>query len=86
MPMEFSECYPYSVRTATSVFAWFCGQMASFDIEADAWEAVEQGPVEIEQNDPERLGRPVGAGDVVVMLLQEDGTCCDLGEMWAYRP
>jgi hypothetical protein len=86
MPMEFSECYPYSVRTTTSVFAWFCGQMASFDIEADTWERVVQGPVEIERNDPNRLGRPVGAGDVVVMLLQKDDTCCDLGEMWAYRP
>jgi hypothetical protein len=86
MPIEFSECYPYSVRTTTSVFAWFCGQMASFDIERDAWEPVDQGPVETARNDPQWLGLPIGAGDVVVMLLHSDAKCCELDEMWAYRP
>ena len=85
MPIEFSECYPYSVRTTTSVFAWFCGQMASFDIESDSWEPVDQGPVETFPNDPQSLGLPVGAGDVVVMLLRTDARCCELDEMWAYR-
>ena len=85
MPMEFSECYPYSVRTTTSVFAWFCGQMASFDIERDTWEPVDPGPVETFPNDPQHLGLPVGAGDVAVLLLRSHARCCELDEMWAYR-
>jgi N-acetylneuraminic acid mutarotase len=86
IPMEFSECYPYSVRTATSIFAWFCGQMASFDIERDAWEPVETGPVERSRNDPQWSGLPVAAGDVVVMFLRDEARCCELDQMWAYRP
>ena len=86
MPIEFSECYPYSVRTTTSVFAWFCGQMASFDIDRDRWEPVDPGPVQTFRNDPQSIGIPVGAGDVVVMLLRTDARCCELDEMWAYRP
>lgn len=89
MPIEFSECYPYSVRASDFVFAWFCGQMARFDIEADSWAEVERGPVEFSRNDPLSIGEPVGAGDVVVVLLSRkegNNNPGELSEMWAYRP
>jgi N-acetylneuraminic acid mutarotase len=88
MPFEFAECYPFSVRTSATVFAWFCGLMGSFDIATDRWEEVEPGPVVITRNNPLTLGLPVGAGDVVLVFLSRregDDNNGELAEMWAYR-
>jgi N-acetylneuraminic acid mutarotase len=88
MPIEFSECYPYSVATSEIVFASFCNQMAQFDIAADRWEPVSSDPIE-QPTPPSGGALPVAAGDVVVVLIApQDGneSSGELSEMWAYRP
>src|SRR6476659_4032477 len=36
-PFGFGECYPQSVATATSMFAWFCGKAATIGPRAGSW-------------------------------------------------
>jgi hypothetical protein len=36
-PFGFGECYPQSVATATSMFAWFCGKAAAIGPKAGSW-------------------------------------------------
>jgi hypothetical protein len=36
-PFGFGECYPQSVATATSMFAWFCGQAATVGATPSSW-------------------------------------------------
>jgi hypothetical protein len=41
LPLEFSECYPASVRVPETVFAWHCGGPAAlFDIASERWTIV----------------------------------------------
>jgi hypothetical protein len=88
MPIEFSECYPYSVATAEIVYASFCGQVAQFDIGDDRWEEVPLGP--IEPAAPTESHLPIATSDVIVALVgrPEGGRdySGEIREMWAYRP
>ena len=36
-PFGFGECYPQSIATATSMFAWFCGKAAAVGPRAGSW-------------------------------------------------
>jgi hypothetical protein len=102
MPMDFSECYPYSVVAGDVVFAWFCGQASTLDAGGGTWERLRGGVLEprIEANGQEyelfRFVSLVGAGDVFAMAAEgitvdEDGVPC-YGcpgaplSYWVYRP
>jgi hypothetical protein len=84
------------------VFAWFCGQAATFDVDARRWERVRGGVLEptIEANEQEyplfRFASLTAAGDVVAMAAEgitvdEEGVPC-YGcpgapiSYWVYRP
>jgi hypothetical protein len=102
MPMRFSECYPDSVVAGDVVFAWFCGQAATFDAEIGAWQRVRGGVLEptIEANGQKyelfRFASLVGAGDVFAMVAEgitvdAEGVPChgcpDAPlSYWVYRP
>jgi hypothetical protein len=102
MPMEFSECYPDSVVARDVVFAWFCGQAATLDVDAGSWQRVRGGVLEptIEANKQEyalfRFASFAAAGDVVAMAaegitIDDEGVPC-YGcpgapvSYWVYRP
>ncbi|MGH2671594.1 MAG: hypothetical protein ACRDHC_01300 [Actinomycetota bacterium] len=102
MPMRFSECYPDSVVASDVVFAWFCGQAATFDPQDNEWHRVRGGVLEptIEANGQEyelfRFASLAGAGDVFAMVAEgitvdADGVPC-YGcpgaplSYWVYRP
>jgi hypothetical protein len=102
MPLQFSECYPDSVVSGDVVFAWFCGQATTFDVDARRWERVRGGVLEptIEANEQEyplfRFASLTAAGDVVAMAAEgitvdEEGVPC-YGcpgapiSYWVYRP
>jgi hypothetical protein len=42
-PFGFGECYPQSVATATSMFAWFCGQAATIGTAPGSWSLASGG-------------------------------------------
>ena len=102
MPMRFSECYPDSAVAGDVVFAWFCGQAATFDAEVGVWQRVRGGVLEptIEANGQEyevfRFATLAGAGDVFAMVAEgitvdDEGVPC-YGcpgaplSYWVYRP
>jgi hypothetical protein len=102
MPMEFSECYPDSVVAADVVFAWFCGQAATLDVDTGSWQRVRGGVLEptIEANEQEyalfRFASLAEAGNVVAMAAEgitvdDEGVPC-YGcpgaplSYWIYRP
>jgi hypothetical protein len=101
MPMEPSECYPDSAVVGDVVFAWYCGEAATWDPGSGDWQRVRGGPLEamIQANGNTyqlwRFADLVAAGDV--LLLPAEGITVDKGEpcygcsdsphsFWAYRP
>lgn len=101
MPMEPSECYPDSAVVGGVVFAWFCGEAATWDPGSGDWQRVRGGPLEamIGANGSTyqlwRFADLVAAGDV--LLLPAEGITVYKGEpcygcsgsphsFWAYRP
>ncbi|HYZ11752.1 MAG TPA: hypothetical protein VE962_07635 [Actinomycetota bacterium] len=87
MPLDFSECYPDSVQVGGSVFAFFCGQAATFDAGSSEWTAVSGGPLDDEVRSDAydariplwRFALMAPAGDVVFMAM-EGITLSDKGE------
>jgi hypothetical protein len=101
MPMEFSECYPDSVVAGDVVFAWFCGQASTLDVDQGEWERVRGGVLEptIQANEREyplfRFASLAAAGGVVVIVAEgitvdEHGVPCygcpgSPVSYWVYR-
>lgn len=102
MPLEAGECYPDSVVVGALVFAYYCGQVALYDVAIGVWQEVHGGPVEetIEIYDrPYKLWRfaSLASADDVVFLGLEVLTVTRRGipcygcpgfpvSFWAYRP
>lgn len=78
LPLDFSECYPRSVRVGRAVFAWHCGGPAAlFDLESERWTVV------VPPRSAIVWGRPVGAGDAVVFVeASHEGAASG----WVYKP
>jgi N-acetylneuraminic acid mutarotase len=102
MPIEFNECYPDSTLVGSVVFAWYCGQVATWDSITGQWQSVGGGLTEptVEANGKQyklyRFANLVPAGDVVV-LAAEGITVSNKGvpcygcpgapqSLWVYRP
>jgi hypothetical protein len=102
MPIEFDECYPDSTLVGSVVFAWFCGQVATWDSITGQWQSVRGGITEptVEANGRQyklyRFAILVPAGDVIV-LAAEGITVSNKGvpcygcpgaprSLWVYRP
>jgi hypothetical protein len=75
--MEFSECYPASVVVGGVVFAFYCGQAATFDPATETWEPVHGGMLRSEIDGPAgatykewRFATMEPAGDVVFLLAE----------------
>lgn len=102
LPMEPSECYPDSVTVGHVIFAWFCGDAATYDTIARDWRHVSGG---LETPTIEANGQPytlfrfasLVAAEDVVALAGEGITVTDGGEpcygcpgsptaFWIYRP
>jgi hypothetical protein len=45
VPLEFSECYPQSVAIEGYVFGNFCGQLALYSVNEDAWSELTRGDI-----------------------------------------
>jgi hypothetical protein len=102
LPLEFSECYPDTVVVGHVVFAWFCGNVATYDTIEASWHRVEGGittpTVEANGQTYElfRFATLAPAGDVVALAgegitVQADGTPCygcpgAPTAFWVYRP
>lgn len=83
---DFSICNPASVFANGVVFAWFCGEMATFDPVTGVWSGVPNDPVD--RGELMTFGRPTGAGSVVLLLVSRaEGKSYsgEYGEMWVYR-
>ncbi|MGH2594529.1 MAG: Kelch repeat-containing protein [Actinomycetota bacterium] len=102
LPIEPSECYPDSVTVGPMIFAWFCGEVATYDTTTQDWRDVTGGMTTstIEANGQSyilyRFASLAAAGDVVA-LAGEGITVTDAGEpcygcpgspsaFWIYRP
>lgn len=78
MPLEFSECYPDSVVAGRTVFAFFCGQAALYDIDRGRWLEATGGPLDVEiwskaydrRVKVWRFAHMAPAGDVVFFAAQ----------------
>jgi hypothetical protein len=84
---DFSICNPASVLADGLVFAWFCGEMATYDSVTGAWSGVPNDPVD--RRELLTFGRPLGAGTSVVLLVSRaEGKSYsgEYEEMWVYRP
>jgi hypothetical protein len=67
VPLRFSECYPKSVTTGRVVFGEFCGNIAVFSAEEDAWHR--EPPLELREPPGGCcwVFEPAAAGDVVLI-------------------
>jgi hypothetical protein len=102
MPMEPSECYPVSAVVADVVFAWYCGEAATWDPGWGDWQRVRGGPLEatIEANAGSyqlyRFADLLAAGEVLFLAVEGitvtgNGVPCygcpgAPRGFWAYRP
>lgn len=77
LPLDFSECYPRSVRVGKAVFAWHCGGPAALlDLKAETWTVVPPPGAIV-------WGTPLGAGDAVVFVgASHEGAASG----WVYKP
>ena len=102
LPIEPSECYPDSVTVGHVLFAWFCGEVATYDTITGYWRDVTGGMTSsmVAANGQSyilyRFASLAAAGDVVA-LAGEGITVNDGGEpcygcagsptaFWVYRP
>ena len=102
LPIEPSECYPDSVTVGHVIFAWFCGEVATYDTITQDWRDVTGGMTSstIAANGQSyilyRFASLAAAGDVVA-LAGEGITVTESGEpcygcpgspsaFWIYRP
>ena len=100
-PFGFGECYPQSVATATSMFAWFCGEAAAVGPKASSWAlasggvtapTVPYGGTRLKQFQTASLA-PAGAVIALAatgLVVKHGGPCfgCKGSPVtyWAYRP
>jgi hypothetical protein len=77
MPLEESECYPASVVVGDLVFAFFCGQAATYAPVTEAWQPVHGGILRAEVEGPAgarykqwRFATMAPAGDTVFLLAE----------------
>jgi hypothetical protein len=102
MPFEFNECYPSSEVMRVTLFAFFCGEAATFDPVRAEWDEVTGGPLKDRINasgDVQRVWRfasMASSGEAIYMLLQgitatKRGVACfgcrgSPESFWVYRP
>lgn len=101
LPIEPSECYPDSVTVGHVLFAWFCGEVATYDTITGYWRDVTGGMTSstVAANGQSyilyRFASLAAAGDVVALagegITVSDGTPCYGCEgsptaFWVYRP
>jgi hypothetical protein len=100
-PFGFGECFPQTVVTATSMFAWFCGKAAMVGVTPGSWSlasggvtaaTVQYGGTRLKQFPTASLA-PAGAVIVLAatgVVVNKDGPCfgCKGSPVryWAYRP
>lgn len=77
VPLEDSECYPVTETIGSYVFAWFCGQAATWDFLDREWRRVET-PAQIVP------GEPVAAGEVLVFAGATHES--DHNSLWLWVP
>jgi hypothetical protein len=77
LPLRFFECYPEAARVPREVVAWYCGQVAAFDLRLDRWRPASQ------PGDMFVGASFLSTGQAAVVVGRSDE-----GEpvMWAYRP
>ncbi len=102
LPFHSGECYPGGVVVANQVFAFGCGEAATWKVGEDAWRAVDGGITDatIEANGTAyklwRFATLVPAGDVLFLsaegiTVNRKGVPCygcqgSPTSLWAYRP
>jgi len=101
LPIEPSECYPDSVTVGHVLFAWFCGDVATYDTITGNWRRVLGGMTSatVEANGQPyslfRFASLAAAGDVVALagegITVSGGTPCygcpgSPTAFWVYRP
>jgi hypothetical protein len=100
-PFGFGECFPQTVATATSMFAWFCGKAATVGATPGSWSpaaggvtapTVQYGGTRLRQYQTASL-TPAGAVIALAatgVVVNHDGPCfgCKSSPVryWAYRP
>ena len=77
VPLQDSECHPDTETIGSYVFAWFCGQAATWDFLDGGWERVET---------PKQIvpGEPVAAGEVLVFAGATHES--DHNSLWLWVP
>ena len=100
-PFGFGECYPQSIATETSMFAWFCGKAAAVGPRAGSWAlasggvtapTVHYGGIRLKQFQTASLA-PAGAVialAVTGVVVNRGGPCFGCRgspvRYWVYRP
>lgn len=76
LPLNFSECYPRSVRVGHTVFAWHCGGPAAlFDVRSERWTVVPPPDATV-------WGSPLGVANAVAFVgASHEGA----GGGWVYK-
>jgi hypothetical protein len=62
VPLEFSECYPHSVAIEGYVFGNFCGQLALYSVNDDAWSELTRDDI------ADWVVEPAGAGSGFLVM------------------
>ena len=72
MPLDFSECYPDSIASATSLIAFYCGQIVTLDSADGRWKPLEGGLTErMQERTPVWRFSQLAALDDAVYFLAE---------------
>lgn len=77
VPLQDSECYPATETIGSYVFAWFCGQAATWDFLDGGWQRVETPKQAVP-------GEPVAAGEVLVFVGATHES--DHNSLWLWVP
>jgi hypothetical protein len=77
VPLHDLECYPATETIGSYVFAWFCGQAATWDFLDGGWQRVETP----KQTVP---GKPLAAGEVLVFAGATHES--DYNPLWLWVP
>jgi hypothetical protein len=102
MPLQFHECYPDSAVVSGSVFAFFCGDAALYDVATSEWQRIHGGLLEptTQANGARyslwRFADLIPTGEVIFfeaegLTVNDSGTPCygcsgSPTSFWAYRP
>ncbi|HVL38852.1 MAG TPA: hypothetical protein VM328_05620 [Fimbriimonadaceae bacterium] len=77
VPLQDSECYPVTETIGSYVFAWFCGQAATWDFLDGGWQRVETPKQPVP-------GEPVAAGHVLIFAGATHES--DHNSLWLWAP